>query len=106
MLGFESSCEMATVMSRPGRESRSPRVHAKRRVHSKSPLVHSPKSVLLPESLDTSSESSSLASSSLGEQIVECTSSRNPSKMRESSNGHGKAAVAEASFEQVDSYTW
>ncbi|KAG0616495.1 hypothetical protein M758_5G119900 [Ceratodon purpureus] len=93
---------MATVMgSRVGRES-SPRISSKRRVHSKSPLVRSPKSVLLPESIDTSSESSSLASSILGEQIVECTSFRNAAKVKES---HAKVAT-EASFEQVDMYTW
>lgn len=96
---------MATVMSRPGRV-RSASSNAKRRVqYAKSPLVRSPKSVLLPESLDSSSESSSLASSILGEQIVECTSFRNPSKSVTKEPNHGKP-VPETSFEQVDSFTW
>ena len=96
-------CGMATVMSgRVEMPERSPSFNSRRRVQSKSPVMRSPKSVLLPESLDSTSESSSLASSILGEQIVECSSFRKGAKVKESC----VKAVAEANFEQVDDYTW
>lgn len=95
ILAIEST--MATLMSLSERE-RLPSL-SKRCVQTKSNLVRSPRSVLLPESPGGSSiESSSLASSILGDQIVECTSFRNPSRSDNSKS--------EASFEQVDNYTW
>ncbi|XP_024375419.1 root phototropism protein 3 isoform X2 [Physcomitrium patens] len=89
---------MAMVMPRSERD-RLPSF-SKRRVHTKSNFVRSPRSVLMPVSPGGSStESSSLASSILGEQIVECTSFRNPLQTNNSK-------PSEASFEQVDNYTW
>ncbi|XP_024398206.1 root phototropism protein 3 isoform X2 [Physcomitrium patens] len=90
---------MAAVMAQPGHE-RSPSFTKSRRMHTKSPKVRSPKSVLLPESPESSTESSSLASSILGEQIVECTSFRSPKKEDNRKNS------SEATFEEVDDYTW
>jgi hypothetical protein len=85
---------MATVMPRPERE-RLPSF-SKRLVHMKSILqVKSPKSVLFPVSPGSSStRSSSLASSILGDQIVECNPVGTDSKS------------SEEGFEQVDNYTW
>ncbi|XP_024365225.1 root phototropism protein 3 isoform X2 [Physcomitrium patens] len=89
---------MAAVMSRLGQE-RSPSFSKSRRMQ-KAPPVRSPKSVLLPESPDSSTESSSLTSSIQGEQLVECTGFRSPKKKDKSK------ATSEARLEQVDDYTW